>query len=74
MNANNSCQNGVPQEFTVSTAQWLASNNFQALPVLFVQAMVAFGYGDLREVPIVCFSKSTHFSLLILHSFTSSNT
>jgi hypothetical protein len=47
-------QKGVPQEFTVSTAQWLATNNFQALPVLFVQAMVAFGYGDLRQVPIVC--------------------
>ncbi|KAH7364162.1 FAD/NAD-P-binding domain-containing protein [Rhexocercosporidium sp. MPI-PUGE-AT-0058] len=46
-------KNGVPQELTVTTAQWLASNNYQALPVLFVQAMVAFGYGDLREVPIL---------------------
>ncbi|KAL2072582.1 hypothetical protein VTL71DRAFT_11925 [Oculimacula yallundae] len=46
-------KNGVPQELTVTTSQWLASNNFQALPVLFVQAMVAFGYGDLREVPIL---------------------
>ncbi|KAK0126470.1 hypothetical protein ONS95_008067 [Cadophora gregata] len=46
-------KNGVPQELTVTTSQWLASNNFQALPVLFIQAMVAFGYGDLREVPIL---------------------
>ncbi|KAG4428390.1 hypothetical protein IFR05_016129 [Cadophora sp. M221] len=46
-------KNGVPQELTVTTSQWLASNNYQALPVLFVQAMVAFGYGDLREVPIL---------------------
>ncbi|CZT08465.1 uncharacterized protein RCO7_08200 [Rhynchosporium graminicola] len=45
-------KDGVPQELTVTTSQWLARNNFQALPVLFVQAMVAFGYGDLREVPI----------------------
>ncbi|PVH85846.1 FAD/NAD(P)-binding domain-containing protein [Cadophora sp. DSE1049] len=46
-------KNGVPQELTVTTSQWLASNNFQALPVLFIQAMVALGYGDLREVPIL---------------------
>jgi len=46
-------KNGVPQELTVTTSQWLASNNFQALPVLFIQAMIAFGYGDLRETPIL---------------------
>jgi hypothetical protein len=33
--------------------EWLANNDFEALPVVFVQAMVAYGYGDLREVPIV---------------------
>ncbi|KAH7417335.1 FAD/NAD-P-binding domain-containing protein [Cadophora sp. MPI-SDFR-AT-0126] len=46
-------KNGVPAELAVTTSQWLATNNFQALPVLFIQAMVAFGYGDLREVPIL---------------------
>lgn len=46
-------QNGVPAEFSVTCAEWLSTNNYQALPVLFVQAMVAFGYGDYREIPIV---------------------
>lgn len=46
-------QNGVPAELAVTTADWLATNNFRALPALFVSAMVAFGYGDLRETPIV---------------------
>ena len=45
--------NGVPPEFTVSTADWLARHHYRALPVLFNQGMVAYGYGDLRETPIV---------------------
>ena len=48
-----SIQNGVPAEFSVTTAEWLAANNFQALPVLFIRSMAAFGYGDFRQVPIV---------------------
>ena len=43
----------MPQEFTVTTAEWLSEHNYEALPVLFNQGMVAYGYGDLRETPIV---------------------
>jgi len=50
-----SIQNGVPAEFSVTTAEWLAANNFQALPVLIIRSMAAFGYGDFRQVPIVRF-------------------
>ena len=46
-------QNGVPQDLTISTAEWLAQNGYQALPVVFNEGMVAYGYGDLRQVPIV---------------------
>ncbi|KAJ5032533.1 uncharacterized protein L3040_009134 [Drepanopeziza brunnea f. sp. 'multigermtubi'] len=46
-------KNGVPAELAVTTAEWLATNNYQALPTLFVPAMLPFGYGDLREIPIL---------------------
>jgi hypothetical protein len=40
----------------MTCADWLAKNDFTALPALFVEAMVAFGYGDYRQVPIVWLS------------------
>jgi len=61
-----SIQNGVPAEFSVTTAEWLAANNFQALPVLFIRSMAAFGYGDFRQVPIVRSLLSCFFSAGLL--------
>ena len=46
-------QNGVPQNFTVPAAEWLAKNDYKVLPTLFILGMVSYGYGDLRETPIV---------------------
>ncbi|KAF2098224.1 hypothetical protein NA57DRAFT_77016 [Rhizodiscina lignyota] len=42
---------GVPDEFTVPATQWFAENNFTALPVLLVEPLALFGYGDIRVVP-----------------------
>lgn len=47
-------QNGIPDELTVPAAEWLARNGYQTLQAAFVQSMVAYGYGDYRQVPIVC--------------------
>lgn len=46
-------QAGVPEALTVPTSQWLSQNNYTALPVIFNRGMAAYGYGDLRETPIV---------------------
>ncbi|KAM3065596.1 hypothetical protein ACMFMF_010818 [Clarireedia jacksonii] len=48
-----SYRHGIPEELTVTTAAWLKNNNYKVLQILFVQSMVAYGYGDYREVPIV---------------------
>ncbi|KAI1077924.1 FAD/NAD-P-binding domain-containing protein [Whalleya microplaca] len=48
-----SYRHGIPDEFTITTAAWLAKNQYQVLQVLFIQTMVAYGYGDYRQVPIV---------------------
>ncbi|KAI0007584.1 hypothetical protein F4779DRAFT_591384 [Xylariaceae sp. FL0662B] len=52
-NAAASYRHGIPHEFTVTTAAWLAKNQYKVLQVLFIQAMVAYGYGDYRQVPII---------------------
>ncbi|KAJ5470949.1 hypothetical protein N7530_008306 [Penicillium desertorum] len=44
---------GIPPELTVPAAEWLARNGYQTLQAAFVQSMVAYGYGDYRQVPIV---------------------
>ncbi|KAL9105948.1 MAG: hypothetical protein Q9227_008941 [Pyrenula ochraceoflavens] len=44
---------GVPEDFTVTAATWLAVHQYKVLQVLFIQTMVAFGYGDYRQVPII---------------------
>ncbi|KAL5120264.1 hypothetical protein ACEQ8H_001822 [Pleosporales sp. CAS-2024a] len=44
-------KNGVPHEFTVSGAEWFRSNNFTALPLLLVNPVALYGYGDINIVP-----------------------
>jgi hypothetical protein len=46
-------QRGVPQEFTVSGAEWFRQNNFTALPILLVNPVALYGYGDINIVPAV---------------------
>jgi hypothetical protein len=44
---------GVPDNLTVSGSEWFKTNNFRALPVLLVNPLALYGYGDIREVPAV---------------------
>ncbi|CAN9111702.1 unnamed protein product [Alternaria alternata] len=44
-------RNGVPDEFTVSGAEWFRQNNFTALPILLVNPVALYGYGDINIVP-----------------------
>ncbi|OAK98793.1 FAD/NAD(P)-binding domain-containing protein [Phaeosphaeriaceae sp. SRC1lsM3a] len=44
-------KNGVPDEFTVSGSQWFRQNNFTALPLLLVNPVALYGYGDINIVP-----------------------
>ncbi|KAI8936249.1 hypothetical protein NX059_006672 [Plenodomus lindquistii] len=44
-------KNGVPDEFTVSGAEWFRQNNFTALPILLVTPVAWYGYGDINIVP-----------------------
>ncbi|KAH8731067.1 hypothetical protein GQ44DRAFT_736186 [Phaeosphaeriaceae sp. PMI808] len=44
-------KNGVPDEFTVSGSQWFHQNNFTALPILLVNPVALYGYGDINIVP-----------------------
>jgi hypothetical protein len=37
----------------MSAFDWLLENEYPLLLLLFVQAMVPYGYGDVREVPVV---------------------
>jgi len=50
----NRLQNGTPDEFTVSGSQWFRRNNFTALPILLVNPVALYGYGDINIVPAVC--------------------
>lgn len=43
----------MPPEFTVSGAEWFRQNNFTALPLLLVNAVALYGYGDINIVPAV---------------------
>lgn len=43
----------MPQEFTVSGAEWFRQNNFTGLPILLVNAVALYGYGDINIVPAV---------------------
>jgi hypothetical protein len=50
-------QLGVPREFTVSGAEWFRQNNFTALPILLVNPVALYGYGDINIVPAVCYNR-----------------
>lgn len=47
-------QNGVPEEFTVPAIEWFRANGFIALPLLIINPLALYGYGDIRVVPAVC--------------------
>lgn len=63
---------GVPPALAVSTAEWLKQNNFALMPVLFNGAMFAYGYGDLKEVPI--WYMLQYFTPTIVAAFAGSTT
>lgn len=42
---------GVPENLTVSGTEWFRANNFRALPILLVNPLALYGYGDIREIP-----------------------
>lgn len=54
----------------MTTAEWLRTNNFKALPVVFVNGMVPYGYGDPRETPIVSFLARSRRRPLTFNSST----
>ncbi|KAF7367885.1 FAD/NAD(P)-binding domain-containing protein [Mycena sanguinolenta] len=43
----------LPSNLTLTTEEWLSSNGFEVLPVLFNLGMFVYGYGDPRETPIL---------------------
>ncbi|KAJ7505772.1 FAD/NAD-P-binding domain-containing protein [Mycena galericulata] len=45
-------KNGV-DGYTMSTLDWLLENNYPLLLLLFVNGMVPYGYGDVRQTPIL---------------------
>jgi hypothetical protein len=47
-------KNGVPTNLTISTQAWLTQNGFIALPIALVGPLAFYGYGDIRQTPIVC--------------------
>ncbi|KAF2435249.1 FAD/NAD(P)-binding domain-containing protein [Tothia fuscella] len=46
-------KNGVPENFTIPGAAWFAQNGFIALPLVLVNPLALYGYGDIRQVPIL---------------------
>lgn len=46
----------MPAELAVPGAQWLAENGYQAIGIPMIDAFVTYGYGDYREVPMVCYN------------------
>jgi len=44
-------KNGVPEEFSVSGAEWFRKNNLTVLPSLLVNPVALYGYGDINIVP-----------------------
>jgi hypothetical protein len=55
-------QNGVPQEFTVPGSEWFRANNFTALPLLLVNPVALYGYGDINIVPAVRQAPHLHYT------------
>jgi hypothetical protein len=50
----------------VSGAEWFDRNNFTALPVLVVNPLALYGYGDIRVVPAVSFALVFYSSFLLM--------
>jgi len=44
---------GGVKGYTISAFDWLLENEYPLLLLLFVQGMVPYGYGDVREVPVI---------------------
>ncbi|KAJ7753032.1 FAD/NAD-P-binding domain-containing protein [Mycena olivaceomarginata] len=44
--------NGV-EGYTMSTMDWLLENDYPLLLLLFINGMVPYGYGDVRQTPIL---------------------
>ena len=63
-------QNGVPREFTVSGAEWFRQNNFTALPILLVNPVALYGYGDINIVPAVRYTRLEASLAGMLHART----
>jgi hypothetical protein len=63
-------QNGVPDEFTVSGAEWFRKNNFTVLPLLLVNPVALYGYGDINIVPAVRHTTHLHLQGLRMHTLT----
>lgn len=61
-------QQGVPEEFTVSGTEWFRQNNFTALPILLVNPVALYGYGDINIVPAVRHPPFLHRLAGILHA------
>ncbi|KAJ7681404.1 FAD/NAD-P-binding domain-containing protein [Mycena rosella] len=45
-------KNGV-EGYTMSTLDWLLENDYPLLLLLFINGMVPYGYGDVRQTPIL---------------------
>lgn len=39
----------------MSTFDWLVKNNYPLLLLIFINGMVPYGYGDIRQTPVVCY-------------------
>lgn len=63
-------QNGTPDEFTVSGSDWFHHNNFTALPILLVNPLALYGYGDINIVPAVSHDLSCRVSADTMHAST----
>jgi hypothetical protein len=46
----------------MTSFDWLLENEYPLLLLLFVQGMVPYGYGDVRQVPVVSLSFVGMFS------------
>ncbi|KAF2654362.1 FAD/NAD(P)-binding domain-containing protein [Lophiostoma macrostomum CBS 122681] len=44
-------KNGVPEELTVPGVEWFHANNFTVLPLVLVNPLALYGYGDINIVP-----------------------
>ncbi|MBE7182046.1 MAG: hypothetical protein INR71_12725, partial [Terriglobus roseus] len=43
----------MPRNLTQPAAQWFRERNFTAIPIVLTDALAFYGYGDIRETPIL---------------------